>query len=130
MMDPEYNFFKEKGEEAVRDEIITTLYSHPSDAAAPAVKGYKIIYIPPDKDGYPDFEAFQLAVGNRTAGFFVANPEDTGVYNPRVREFTGLVHDHGGLCGYDQANANGLLGVTRAKEAGFDMCFFQLPNSE
>ncbi len=67
-----------------------------------------------------------MAVGKRTAGFFVANPEDTGVYNPRVMEFTQLVHDNGGLCGYDQANANGLLGVTRAKEAGFDMCFFNL----
>jgi glycine dehydrogenase subunit 2 len=121
-----YKYFEHKKEQDVRDEIITTLYSHPSDAAAPAVKGYKIIYIPPDKEGYPDFEAFRLAVGKRTAGFFVANPEDTGVYNPKVKEFTQLVHDHGGLCGYDQANANGLLGVTRAREAGFDMCFFNL----
>jgi glycine dehydrogenase subunit 2 len=121
-----HQYFKQKGEADVRDEIITTLYSHPSDAAAPAVKGYKIIYIPPDPEGYPDFEAFKMAVGKRTAGFFVANPEDTGVYNPRIREFTCLVHDHGGLCGYDQANANGLLGITRAREAGFDLCFFNL----
>ncbi|MCP4722019.1 MAG: aminotransferase class V-fold PLP-dependent enzyme [Desulfobacteraceae bacterium] len=121
-----YKYFEDRKEEDVRDEIITTLYSHPSDSAAPAVKGYKIIHIPPDRDGYPDFEAFKMAVGKRTAGFFVANPEDTGVYNPRVGEFTKLIHDNGGLCGYDQANANGLLGVTRAKEAGFDMCFFNL----
>ncbi len=121
-----HKYFETRGEQSQRDEIITTLYSHPSDAAAPAVKGYKIIHIGPDKDGYPDFEAFKAAVSERTAGFFVANPEDTGVYNPRVKAFTRLVHDHGGLCGYDQANANGLLGVTRAKEAGFDMCFFNL----
>ncbi len=116
--------FKAKGED--RDEIITTLYSHPSDAAAPAVKGYKIIHIGPDKDGYPDLDAFKAAISPKTAGFFVANPEDTGVYNPRVAEFTRLIHEAGGLCGYDQANANGLLGVTRAREAGFDMCFFNL----
>lgn len=119
-------YFEDKGETEQRDEIITTLYSHPSDAAAPAVKGYRIIHIPPDEEGYPDFEAFKEAVSERTAAFFVANPEDTGVYNPRVTEFTGLVHRSGGLCGYDQANANGLLGVTRAREAGFDMCFFNL----
>lgn len=119
-------YFEEKGEADTRDEIITTIYSHPSDAAAPAVKGYKIIYIHPDENGYPDFEAFKEAVSERTAAFIVANPEDTGVYNPRVQEFTDLVHKFGGLCGYDQANANGLLGVTRAKEAGFDMCFFNL----
>jgi glycine dehydrogenase subunit 2 len=119
-------YFEERGEADKRDEIITTIYSHPSDAAAPAVKGYKIIYIHPDENGYPDFEAFKEAVSERTAAFIVANPEDTGVYNPRVQEFTDLVHRFGGLCGYDQANANGLLGVTRAKEAGFDMCFFNL----
>jgi len=119
-----YAYFQDRGED--RNEVITTIYSHPSDAAAPHVKGYRIIYIQPDGDGYPDLEAFRAAVSPRTAAFIVANPEDTGVYNKRVEEFTRLVHENGGLCGYDQANANGLLGVTRAKEAGFDMCFFNL----
>ena len=36
------------------------------------------------------------------------------------------VHDAGGLCAYDQANANGLLGITRAADTGFDMCQFNL----
>lgn len=121
-----YAYFKEKGEEDQRNEIITTIYSHPSDAAAPHVKGYRVIYIHPDKDGYPDYEAFKEAVSEKTAAFFVANPEDTGVYNKNILKFTRLIHDNGGLCCYDQANANGLLGVTRAKEAGFDMCFFNL----
>ncbi len=117
-------YYNDKGEE--RDEIITTIYSHPSDAAAPALKGYKIIYVHPDENGYPDYEAFKSAVSEKTAAFFIANPEDTGVYNTRVKEFTELVHSKGGLCCYDQANANGLLNVTRAKDAGFDMCFFNL----
>ncbi len=122
-------YHDEREEAQQRDEVITTIYSHPSDAAAPAVMGYKIIYIHPDENGFPDFEAFKAAVSKRTAAFIVANPEDTGVYNPRVKEFTDLVHSVGGLCGYDQANANGLFGVTRAKEAGFDMCFFNLHKS-
>ena len=121
-----YSYFKSKGEEEKRNEIITTIYSHPSDAAAPRIKGYKIIYISPDKDGYPDYEAFKAAVSEHTAAFFVANPEDTGVYNKNILKFTELIHENGGLCAYDQANANGLLGVTRAREAGFDMCFFNL----
>jgi len=124
-----YAYFKSRGEEDTRDEIITTIYSHPSDAAAPHTKGFKIIYLHPDKDGYPDLEAFKEALSERTAAFFVANPEDTGVYNKRVTEFTKLAHEAGALTGYDQANVNGLLGVTRAKEAGFDMCFFNLHKS-
>jgi glycine dehydrogenase subunit 2 len=37
-----------------------------------------------------------------------------------------IVHEAGGLCAYDQANANGILGITRAGEAGFDLCQFNL----
>lgn len=45
-------YFKDKGED--RDEIITTIYSHPSDAAAPAVAGFKIVYLQPDeKTAFP-----------------------------------------------------------------------------
>jgi glycine dehydrogenase subunit 2 len=56
----------------------------------------------------------------------MTNPEDTGIFNPRVAEYVRVVHDVGGLCAYDQANANGILGVTRARDAGFDMCQFNL----
>lgn len=117
------------GEEDQRDEIITTIHSHPSDSAAPAVKGYKIIHIPTDEYGRPDFQAFKKAVSKRTAGFIAANPEDTGIFNPRIKEFTKLITKAGGLNGYDQANANGLFGIARAKEAGFDMCYFNLHKS-
>ncbi|MEM0041566.1 MAG: aminomethyl-transferring glycine dehydrogenase subunit GcvPB, partial [Candidatus Korarchaeum sp.] len=118
-------YFRKKGED--RDEIITTIFSHPSDAAAPAVKGFKVITIYPDPEtGIPDVEALKAAVSRRTAGMIVANPEDTGIFNPRIREFCDVVHEAGGLCGYDQANANGIIGIVRAKECGFDMGFFNL----
>ncbi|NLB29446.1 MAG: aminomethyl-transferring glycine dehydrogenase subunit GcvPB, partial [Clostridiales bacterium] len=119
-------YHEKRGEGARRREVITTIYSHPSDAAGPAVAGYDIIYVHADRDGYPDLEEFKRALSPRTAAFFVANPEDTGIYNKRVLEFTRLCHEAGALCCYDQANANGLLGVTRAREAGFDMCFFNI----
>lgn len=114
------------GESDKRDEMITTIFSHPSDAAAAAVKGYKIITIYPNEDGLPDLEALKTAVSDRTAGLLITNPEDTGIFNPDIAEFTQTIHDVGGICGYDQANANGILGVARAKDAGFDMCFFNL----
>ncbi len=110
-----------------RDEFITTIFSHPSDAAAPALKGYKIIYLQPNPvTGVPDLEAFQAVCTEKTAGFIQANPEDTGLYNGRVAEFTAYAHKMGALCCYDQANGNAVMGVARAKEAGFDMCHFNL----
>jgi len=115
-----------RGEGSQRDEIITTIFSHPSGAAASAVKGYKIITIYYDETGLPDIEALREAVSKRTAALIITNPEDTGIYNPKIADFTKIVHEAGGLCGYDQANANGILGITRAREAGFDLCFFNL----
>jgi len=114
------------GQQDQRDEIITTIFSHPSDAACPKTAGFKIITIYPDEDGYPDLQALKSAVSERTAGLMITNPEDTGIFNPRIAEFVEVVHAAGGLCAYDQANANGLLGISRAREAGFDLCHFNL----
>ncbi len=118
-----------RGEADQRDEIITTIFSHPSDAAAAAVKGYKVITLYQEEDGLVSLDSLKKAVSDRTAGLFITNPEDTGIFNPKIVEFTKCVHDAGGLCGYDQANVNGIFGITRAKEANFDMCFFNLHKS-
>jgi glycine dehydrogenase subunit 2 len=56
----------------------------------------------------------------------ITNPEDTGIFNPRIAEFVDAVHAVGGLAAYDQANANGILGITRARDTGFDLCHFNL----
>jgi glycine dehydrogenase subunit 2 len=90
------------------------------------VAGYKVTTLYPDPHGYPDLEALKAAVSERTAALLITNPEDTGIFNPRIEEFTRAVHAAGGLCAYDQANANGILGITRAREAGFDACHFNL----
>ena len=115
-----------RGESDRRDEVITTIFSHPSNAAAAKVAGYRVITLYPDADGYPDLEALKSVVSERTAALLITNPEDTGIFNPRITEFVRVVHEAGGLCCYDQANANGILGITRARDAGFDLCHFNI----
>ena len=115
-----------RGELEQRDEIITTIFSHPCNAATGNAAGFKVITLMPDENGYPDFEALKAVCSPHTAGLMITNPEDTGIYNPRIKEYVAAVHDVGGLCFYDQANANGILGITRAREAGFDACHFNL----
>ncbi|MFC5184488.1 aminomethyl-transferring glycine dehydrogenase subunit GcvPB [Actinomadura harenae] len=119
-------YFASRGELEQRDEVITTIFSHPSNAACAKTAGFKVITLYPDADGYPDIEALKAAVGPRTAALMITNPEDTGIFNSRIAEFVDIVHEAGGLCAYDQANANGILGITRARAAGFDMCHFNL----
>jgi glycine dehydrogenase subunit 2 len=119
-------YHESRGEGAQRDEVITTIFSHPSNAACAKVAGYKVITIYPDAEGYPDLVALKAAVSERTAALFITNPEDTGIFNAKIQEFVRAVHDVGGLAVYDQANANGILGITRARDAGFDLCHFNL----
>ncbi|GHV36089.1 glycine dehydrogenase [Synergistales bacterium] len=112
-----------------KDEIITTILSHPANPGAASTLGYKVITLYPGPDGCPDIEALKAAISDKTAGLMITNPEDTGIYNERIREFVDLVHSVGGLCCYDQANLNGVFGLTRAKDAGFDMCHYNLHKS-
>ncbi len=119
-------YHESRGEADQRDEIITTIFSHPSNAACAQTAGFKVITLYPDDDGYPDLDALRAAVSERTAALMITNPEDTGIFNPRIEEFVKVVHDAGGLCCYDQANANGILGIIRAGDAGFDLCHFNL----
>jgi len=119
-------YHEANGEGLKRDQVITTMFSHPVDASCPATAGYEVVTIMPDKDGYPDMEALKAALSERTAALFITNPEDIGLYNPRIDEFVERVHAVGGLCFTDQANANGVLGKARAGDAGFDMCHFNL----
>lgn len=120
-------YHESRGQAQQRTEIISTACSHPIDCAAPHTLGYKVITLYPEPDtGLPSVEALKAALSDKTAGLMITNPEDTGIYNPHMEEFVRLVHEAGGLCAYDQANANGILGVARAREAGFDMCHFNL----
>ena len=102
-----------------RDEMISTLATHPTNPAAASAAGFNIIEVPVGPKGYVELDTLKAAVSERTAGLFINNPEDTGVFNPRHRlSSSEIVHDAGGLCAYDQANANATLGIARAREAG------------
>ncbi len=119
-------YFRDRGEEKQRTQIITTILSHPLDSAAPAMKGFEVISLYPDENGYPSLENLKAVVSDKTAGIFITNPEDTGVFNPIVQQFVEVVHKAGGLCVCDMADYNGLFGIVRAKELGADMCHFNL----
>ncbi len=119
-------FHKSRGELAKRDEIITTIQAHPCNAATAAAGGFKVITLPLEETGYASLDALKAALSDRTAALMVNNPDDMGIYNPQIAEWVKAVHDVGGLCFYDHANFNGVMGKIRARELGFDACMFML----
>lgn len=115
-----------RGECAQRDEVVTTTQAHPCNAATAAAAGFKVITLPLEERGYPSLDALKAAVSERTAALMVNNPDDMGIYNPEITLWVDVVHDAGGLCFYDHANFNGVMGKVRAAELGFDACMFML----
>lgn len=115
-----------RGELGQRDEVVTTIQAHPSNAATAAAAGFKVVTLTLEDDGLPSIDALRAAVSERTAALLINNPDDMGIYNPRIREWIDVVHEAGGLCFYDHANFNGVMGRVRARELGFDACMFML----
>ncbi|NWD04620.1 aminomethyl-transferring glycine dehydrogenase subunit GcvPB [Pseudomonas gingeri] len=115
-----------RGELETRDEIITSIQSHPCNPATAATAGFKIITLPLEENGYPSLEALKAAVSPRTAALMINNPDDMGIYNPDIAEWVRVVKEAGGLCFYDHANFNGVMSKVRARDLGFDACMFML----
>ena len=115
-----------RGELGQRREVITTIQTHPCNPATAAAAGFDVITLPLGPNGYPELDALRAAVSERTASLMVVNPDDMGVYNPQITDWVDAVHAVGGLCFYDHANFNGVMGRIRARELGFDACMFML----
>ncbi len=115
-----------RGELGRRDQVITSIQSHPCSPATAAAAGFEVVTLMLDDDGYPSLDALKAAVSDRTAALMINNPDDMGIYNPEIKEWVRIVHDVGGLCFYDHANFNGVMSRIRARELGFDACMYML----
>jgi glycine dehydrogenase subunit 2 len=123
-------YHKSNGDLDNRREIITTVLSHPSDGAGPAMAGFKVITLHPSEEtGTIDSEVLKAVVSKRTAGLIMTDPYDTGVFDPDIDQYIEIIHDAGGLVAVDQANANSILAKLRIGDAGADMCHFNLHKS-
>ncbi len=120
------DYHASRGELGQRDEIVTTIQAHPCNAATAAAAGFKIVTLPLEENGYPSLDALKAAVSERTASLMVNNPDDMGIYNPEIDRWVEVVHDAGGLCFYDHANFNGVMGKLKARDLGFDACMYML----
>jgi glycine dehydrogenase subunit 2 len=119
-------YFAARGELGRRNQIITSIQSHPCNPATAAAAGFEVVTLMLGEKGYPTLDALRAAVSDRTAALMINNPDDMGIYNPEIAEWVRIVHAAGGLCFYDHANFNGVMSKIRARDLGFDACMFML----
>ena len=106
--------------DAARTKIIVPDSAHGTNPATAAMCGYQVVNIPSGADGCVDLDALRAAVGPDTAGLMLTNPNTVGIFDKNILEITKIVHDAGGLCYYDGANLNAVMGVVRPGDMGFD----------
>jgi glycine dehydrogenase subunit 2 len=109
-----------------RDEIIVPDSAHGTNPASAAMAGYKVVEVPSGKDGCVDEDALKSAVGPKTVGLMITNPNTLGVFERNILEIAGIIHDAGGLLYYDGANLNAILGKAKPGDMGFDIVHINL----
>ena len=115
-----------RGEGEIRNKVIVPDSSHGTNPATGAMNGLTVVSIPSAEDGSVDLEALKAAVGEDTAGLMLTNPNTLGIFDKNITEITRIIHEAGGLCYYDGANLNAVMGVVRPGDMGFDCIHLNL----
>lgn len=109
-----------------RKKIIVPDSAHGTNPATAAMCGFQVVNIPSAPDGCVDLEALKAVLGDDTAGLMLTNPNTVGIFDENILEITRLIHEAGGLCYYDGANLNAIMGVVRPGDMGFDCVHLNL----
>ncbi|MDK2464345.1 MAG: aminomethyl-transferring glycine dehydrogenase subunit GcvPB [Candidatus Korarchaeota archaeon] len=118
-------YHQDRGE-SQRDEMLIPVSAHGSNFASAAMAGFKVVKIPSDERGRVDMAALREAVGERTAGMMLTNPNTLGLFETEILEIADLVHGAGGLIYYDGANLNAILGRVLLSDMGVDVAHLNL----
>jgi glycine dehydrogenase subunit 2 len=121
-------YHKSRGDTG-RTTIIVPDSAHGTNPASAAMAGFRVLNIASGPDGCVDLAALRKAVGPDTAGLMLTNPNTLGLFDPNILAITGIVHDAGGLCYYDGANLNAVMGIVRPGDMGFDAVHLNLHKS-
>ena len=109
-----------------RTKIIVPDSAHGTNPASAAMAGFEVISVPSAPDGCVDVEKLKEVVGDDTAGLMLTNPNTVGLFDKNILEITKIIHDAGGLCYYDGANLNAVVGIVRPGDMGFDVVHLNL----
>lgn len=109
-----------------RDEVLVPDGAHGTNPASAVLAGFKVRVIKSGDDGLVDLDSLKEALGERTAGIMLTNPNTCGLFEKDILEISRLVHDAGGLLYYDGANMNAIVGRARPGDMGFDVVHVNL----
>ena len=118
-------YFEIKG--LKKQKIIVPDSAHGTNPASAKMAGFSIIELKSNKQGEVPLDQLEFAMQEGdVAGIMLTNPNTLGVFDRQIKDITRIVHDNGGLCYYDGANLNPMLGICRPRDMGFDIVHLNL----
>jgi glycine dehydrogenase subunit 2 len=109
-----------------RTKMLVPDSAHGTNPATANVAGFDVVEIKSNQRGLVDIASLQAAMNDQVAGIMLTNPNTLGLFEEDIEEIARIVHDGGGLLYYDGANLNGMLGVARPGDMGFDIVHLNL----
>ncbi len=109
-----------------RKKIIVPDSAHGTNPASASMAEYSVVTVPSGEDGCVDMEKLKEVAGDDIAGIMLTNPNTLGLFDKNILEITEIVHECGGLCYYDGANLNAVMGIARPGDMGFDIVHLNL----
>ncbi len=104
-----------------RTRVLIPDAAHGTNPASVRLAGFEAVNVPSDERGLVDVAALRELVDDGVAGLMLTNPNTLGLFEERIEEITGVLHDAGALVYYDGANLNAIMGKTRPGDMGFDI---------
>lgn len=118
--------YHDSRQDTARTKILVPDAAHGTNPASAAMAGYTVVSIPSNEKGCVNLDALRAAVRPDTAGLMLTNPNTVGLFDENILEITQIIHDAGGLCYYDGANLNAVMGIVRPGDMGFDVVHLNL----
>ncbi|OHB59752.1 MAG: glycine dehydrogenase (aminomethyl-transferring) [Planctomycetes bacterium RBG_13_44_8b] len=117
-------YHRDKGNK--KTTILIPDSAHGTNPASAAIAGYKVVSVPSDKDGMMDVGELKKLVNSETAGLMLTCPNTLGIFEKNIKQICEIIHSVDGLCYYDGANLNTIVGKARPGDFGFDIVHLNL----
>ncbi|MFX1478307.1 MAG: aminomethyl-transferring glycine dehydrogenase subunit GcvPB [Promethearchaeota archaeon] len=118
-------YFENEG--VIRNKIIVPDSAHGTNPASANMAGFSTIELKSNEYGEVPLDQLEFAMQEGdVAGIMLTNPNTLGVFDRQIKKITQIVHSNDGLCYYDGANLNPMLGICRPRDMGFDIVHLNL----
>ena len=121
--------YHESRSEGGRNVCLIPVSAHGTNPASAVMAGFRVVVVECDERGNVDLEDLaKKADAHRDdlGALMITYPSTHGVFEKRIREICGIVHERGGQVYMDGANMNAQVGLTSPGRIGADVCHLNL----